>query len=163
MMLGACALLTTMNACVIPVAPQFDDPEENFPPFVSSSDPGVGETFTPGQDEDGGARFITVTLGDHNLGDSLFLRWLLDYPGANPEGGQLVMVATLPPTKKTDRSPDRYAPSCSSRGSHTLVLSVSDRKFLDTGNGESVSPDAPRDSYRKGANRMRAVWILNCP
>jgi hypothetical protein len=155
-----------MSACVLPVGPQFDDPEENFPPFVVSSDPGVGEIFTPGQDE-AGARVITVTLGDHNRGDFLSLRWLLDYPSTDPGGSQLLMVAELPPSGRPDRSPDKFVPFCPRPGTgtntHRLVLSVSDRKFLDQGAGENVSPDAPRDSYRPGANRIRAVWILNCP
>jgi hypothetical protein len=171
LILTLCALPLTLDACVIPVGPQFDDPEENFPPFVVSSDPGVGNIFTPvkaaapdGGAEPIGARFITVTLGDHNLGDPLFLRWLFDYPGTDLEGGQLVMVAELPPSGKTDRSPARFAPTCSrGAGMHRLVLSVSDREFLDTGNGDSVSPDAPLDSFRPGANRHRAVWMLLCP
>src|SRR5437660_9514569 len=99
------APLITIGACVIPVAPQFDDPEQNFPPFVVTSDPGVGEIFTPGQDETGTAtRVIVVTLGDHNLGDPLYLRWLLDYPSTDPDGGQLLMVAQLPPSGRPDRS-----------------------------------------------------------
>lgn len=169
--LTPCALSLTLNACVIPVGPQFDDPEENFPPFVSSSDPGVGDIFTPvkatasdGGAEPTGARFITVTLGDHNLGDALYLRWLFDYPGTEVAEGQLVMVVQLPPSGKTDRSRAMFLPTCSrGAGMHRLVLSVSDRKFFDTGNGDDVSPDAPLDSFRPGANRLRAVWTLLCP
>jgi hypothetical protein len=169
-LLTLCALSLTLDACVIPVGPQFDDPEENFPPFVVSSDPGVGNIFTPvkatssdGGAEATGARFITVTLGDHNVGDALYLRWLVDYPGTELAEGQLAMVFQLPPSGRTDRGRAMFLPTCSRAGTHRLVLSVSDRKFLDSGSGDSVSPDAPLDSYRPGANRMRAVWMLLCP
>src|SRR3954465_6904477 len=153
-----------MTACVIPIGPQSDDAEPNFPPFVETSDPGVGEIFSPTQD---GSPFVTVTLGDQNLGDTLFLRWLLDYPSAEPDGGQVLMEVEPAPTGKVDRGPVRYVPTCpkpsSSPTLHRLVLSVSDRRFLDETKGESVSRDAPKDSPQVGANRMRAVWLLNCP
>jgi hypothetical protein len=168
LILTPCALSLSITACVIPVGPQFDDPEDNFPPFVVSSDPAVGEIFTPVKaaaadgGEPTGARFMTVTLGDHNVNDQLYLRWLLDYP--DPDGGQLVMAVRLPPSGKPYRGPYQFAPTCPRvTGPHRLVLSVSDRTFLDTGNGDIVPADAPLDSIRSGANRHRAVWILNCP
>jgi hypothetical protein len=159
------ASFMTMSACVIPIGPQFDDPEDNFPPFVVSSEPGVGEIFT--QDET--VRFISVTLGDNNVGDRLYARWLLDYPSTDPDGGKLLLVGDVPPDgDKVARRPIHFAPTCPPSGmggtaQHRLVLSVSDRRFLDRENGDSVSPNAPRDSFSPGANRMRAVWILNCP
>ncbi len=153
-----------MNACVIPIGPQFDDAEPNFSPFIETSDPGVGEIFSPGQDDN---RFVTVTLGDQNLGDTLFLKWLLDYPSPDPEGGQVLMEVEPAPTGKVDRGPVRYVPSCpkppAPPGLHRLVLSVSDRRFLDETKMESVSRDAPKDSPQVGANRLRAVWLLSCP
>jgi hypothetical protein len=161
-----------MSACVIPVAPQFDDPEVNYPPFVEDCDPSVGDIITPAAAMPGGGdpapqRVIMVTLGDHNLNDVLFLRLLLDYPTTDLDGGQLVAVpAARPPSGRVDRTPFKLVPPpCTSAGAgtHRLVLSVSDREFLDRTNGESVSPDAPLDSVRATANRMRAVWILNCP
>src|SRR5256885_16498538 len=151
------ATSTTMSACVIPVAPQFDDPEQNFPPFVVTSDPGVGEIFTPGQDETGMAtRVIVVTLGDQNLNDPLYLRWLLDYPSTDPDGGQLLIVAQLPPSGRPDRSPARFVPTCPIRGTntHRLVLSGSHRPLLGLGNGESGPPGAPRGPCRPGAHRV---------
>jgi hypothetical protein len=164
-------LAMTMSACVIPIAPQFDDPEVNYPPFVVDSDPAIGDILTPAAAMPGGApppqRVITVTLGDHNLNDVLFLRLLMDYPTTDPDGGQLVAVpAARPPSGRVDRTPFRLVPPpCSSAGAgtHRLVLSVSDREFLDRTNGDSVSTEAPLDSVRATANRMRAVWLLNCP
>jgi hypothetical protein len=44
-----------------------------------------------------------------------------------------------------------------------LVLSVSDRQFLDGLNGDTVDPEAPLDSVPPGAKRVRALWTLNCP
>jgi hypothetical protein len=161
------ASLITMSACVIPVGPQFDDPEQNYPPYIATSDPGVGEIFTPGQDEAATTpRFIVVTAGDHNLEDNLHVRWLLDYPSPESDIGQLLMVVTLPFSGKVERTPFKFLPTCPTRrpGMHRLVLSISDRPFLDQGAGDTtVSADAPLDSVKPEANRMRAVWVLNCP
>src|SRR4051794_15088322 len=165
----ALPLIMIMNACVIPIAPQFDDPEVNYPPFLVDSDPAVGDILTMAPDTNGGPaaqRAITVTLGDHNLNDVLFLRLLLDYPTTDPGDGQLLaQPAARPPSARVDRTPFRLVPPpliCrQGSGIHRLVLSVSDREFLDGINGDSVSPEAPLDSVRAGANRMRAVWLLN--
>src|SRR5207302_72257 len=73
-----CVALFAMSGCVIPVAPQFDDPEQNYPPYIVSSDPGEGSIFTPGATPDD--RDIAVTLADQNLNDHLFVRWIFDYP-----------------------------------------------------------------------------------
>jgi hypothetical protein len=161
--------LTVTSACVVPVAPQFDDPEPNFPPFVVSSDPGVGEIIT--YTADAPNRAIMVIVGDNNLGDSLFVRWLIDYPSTDPDNMRKALEARFLPSTAVIRSPPlKFLPNCniiprSAANPHRLVLSISDRPFLDKENGDMVSNDSPFDSVPDGANRTRVVWLLHmdCP
>jgi hypothetical protein len=151
-----------MSGCVIPVSPQFDDPEPNFPPFIVTSEPGVGEIFTP----QGTDRSVTVTIGDQNLGDTLFIRWLIDYPNADPTNSRRAIESRYEPSPTTTRSPPlRFTPFCNTipktGNPHRLVMSVSDRPFLEEGSDQKVSTDAPFDTVPDGANRLRAVWLLN--
>src|SRR3954470_7269056 len=78
------------GGCVIPVAPQWDDAEINYAPYLVSSSPSEGEIFTPGLATPavctGAAattpmcegRAISATLSDENIDDHLFIRWLVD-------------------------------------------------------------------------------------
>jgi hypothetical protein len=152
------------GGCVVPVAPQWDDAEINYPPYVESSTPGEGDVFTPGST---GQREIEATLSDQNVADHLFIRWLVDYPSTDMNATHLIREVELPSSGTPVRAPVRIQPSCDfialGSGTHRWVMSVSDRKFLDLLNGDSVSPDAPLDSVSKDANRIRVVWILYCP
>lgn len=151
------------SGCVIPIGPQFDDPEDNYPPFVVNSTPGQGDIFT-----EGGAsgREIAVTLSDHNVHDQLHIRWFVNYPGTGPSSKQL-RNDILPGGATPERSPVRIRPDCGfsglERGQHRLVMSVADRPYLDALLGNIVPPEAPFDSVPPDGNRIRVVWILNCP
>src|SRR4051812_10099411 len=76
------------GGCVIPIAPQWDDAEINYPPYVVSSAPSEGDIFTPGLTTPSTClatapacerRDISATLSDENINDHLFIRWLVDY------------------------------------------------------------------------------------
>jgi hypothetical protein len=164
--LRTAALLTLLaGGCVIPVAPQFDDPESNYPPYVVTSTPMVGDIFTPGmttQDRD-----ISAALSDQNLHDTLFIRFLIDYPGTDTSTAHLFFLATLPPSGANDRGSVHVRPECArigiGPGMHRLMMSVSDRPYLDALVGDDVDPEAPLDSVPESANRIRVVWTLFCP
>jgi hypothetical protein len=149
--------------CVIPVAPQFEDPEENYPPFVLSSDPSEGSRISPSEVLN---RPIKVIIGDQNLGDTLFARWIYDYPGRDPNITRFGAQEQIARTGSIPRGAIQLQPSCLmhdiARGplQHTLTLSVSDRPFLDSEDGDPVSPVAPLDSAREGAHRLRVTWFL---
>jgi hypothetical protein len=152
------------GGCVIPVAPEFDPPEKNYPPFVVTSNPGVGDIFTQGMSAEG--REISAILSDFNLNDQLHIRWLVDYPGNETTTSKQIREVILPASPTPERTPVRIQPSCSiiglAPGQHRLVMSVSDRRYRDALAGESVSPEAPLDSVPPDGNRIRVVWILNC-
>jgi hypothetical protein len=159
------------GGCVIPVAPQWDDAEINYPPYVVSASPSEGDIFTPGITTGatgaGNGRDINATLSDANINDHLFIRWLVDYPATDANSNRLIREDEIPPSGTDIRSVVRILPDCRfinlSPGLHRWVMSVSDRKFLDALRGDDVSPEAPLDSVPVGANRIRVVWLLNCP
>lgn len=158
----AFAPLASTSACVIPLAPEFQDPEENYPPFVLSSDPPEGSRITPAEV----VRPIKVTLGDQNLSDTLFARWTFDYPPRDPAISRFAQEDEIARSGTVTRRTIQIEPSCFrhniARGllQHRLTLSVSDRPFLDPENNEPVSPEAPLDSFRAGAHRVRITWVL---
>jgi hypothetical protein len=141
-----------------------DKPEVNYPPVVVASTPGVGDIVTPGV----GAREVAATLADDNLDDHLFIRFLVDYPAQGDlDPRHLVRDLEVPPNGAAVRSIVHIQPDCHfpnlAPGTHRFVMAVSDLAFLDVGSGAAVSPEAPFDSVPVGANRIRAVWLLNCP
>jgi len=154
------------SGCVLPIGPQFDPPETNYPPYVESSSPSVGEILTLGMTTQD--RVITVSLSDQNLNDHLYIRWLIDYPAKDANLARLVHQVQLAESPNAERSPVRIQPSCSGlgvgTGLHRFVMSVADRPYLNALAGEDVDPDAPLDSVDvQEANRIRLVWFLNCP
>jgi hypothetical protein len=137
--------------------------EPNYPPFVVSASPGVGDILTPGTSS---ARDVETTLSDDNVSDHLFIRYLIDYPSTEPTG-KLLRELELPPSGSPVRAPVHIQPDCTFMalppGVHRLLMAVSDRPFLDPTKGDAVAPEAPLDSVPDGANRIRVVWLLDCP
>jgi hypothetical protein len=159
--LRTAALLAALaGGCVVPVAPKFDDPEVNYPRYVISSTPSVGDIFTP---ED---RVISAALSDQNVHDDLFIRFLVDYPGTDTSTAHLFFQVKLPPNGLPERGSVHVQPNCKliglAMGLHRLMMTVSDREYLDALAGQDVDPEAPLDSVPDDANRIRVLWLLNC-
>ena len=72
------ASVSSMSACVVPIAPSFQDPpsEPNVAPYIVSNGPDFG-TFI--QVPPAGFP-VAVTVSDQNAGDTLNYRWVIDYP-----------------------------------------------------------------------------------
>jgi hypothetical protein len=67
-------VMLQMSACVIPVAPEFQDPpaSQNYPPQFLSVSPEIGSiAATPS---------FTAVVTDPNVGDTLQYKWVFDYP-----------------------------------------------------------------------------------
>lgn len=150
------------GACVVPLAPQFDDPEENYPPYIVDSRPPVGWVVS-------GMADFSVTLADQNAGDHLFIRWLHDYPPLQDPGSRRFMDYELPPQANGGvvRDPPISVRAHCDNFEHTMtqhrvMLAVSDRPWVK-------DDEAPKDSrwttVPKDARLLRAVWFLNleCP
>ena len=159
------ALPLWISACVVPVAPQFEDPPGNSPPYVVSSVPPAGAVLPASADASGNALTITVTLGDPNLEDFLVARWLIDYPPYD-ESSRMAPEIRLPRSGQVNREPITFAPSCADdqiapgTASHRVTLSVADRAFLPP--DES---DLRLDSVSAPGFVVRTTWIVNlaCP
>jgi hypothetical protein len=163
-LVSAFAAALAVGGCFLPIGPAFDDPA-NTPPVIVSSSPGVGDLFA--QSPTGEDREISAILSDQDVDDPLYIRWLVDYPGANVGQPQLLREQILAPSGKPVRTTVRIQPRCEilglRGGMHRLVMSVSDRPYLDSLAGDLVPPEAPLDSVGVGGYRIRAVWLLSCP
>lgn len=162
-------------ACVVPVAPQFEDPAGNYSPFVASSTPPAGAvlpvsggTPAPGAVLPASGSTIEVTLGDPNLEDVLAVLWLIDYPPYDSDSRIGLPGFSLPSSGAVNRQPIRFAPSCSENqiasgiASHRVTLSVADRPFLPP---EEAPPGLPLDSVSDVGFVVRTTWTvdLDCP
>jgi hypothetical protein len=137
------------------------EPETNHPPFLVSSFPDEGQVIVVAP---GGDRELAVTLADENVGDDLFIRYLVDYPGSG-EARHLLRSMQMPPNGAVERAPVRILLTCSALFADPaptrILLSVADRPFLSAFEGQSVDPDAPLDSVQQPGIRLRAIWLLN--
>jgi hypothetical protein len=159
------ALPLWISACVVPVAPQFEDPGGNYSPFVASSVPTAGAELLASVDS---PYTIQVTLGDPNLDDVLWARWFIDYPPYDPSVSRQAREDRLPPSGSVNREFIRFAPSCSEDqivsgpASHRVTLSVADRPFLPA---DQAPPDLQLDSVPAEGFVVRAAWVVDlaCP
>src|SRR5262245_28993773 len=71
------ALSSFMSACIIPVAPEFQDPPgaPNSPPQILNPNPTWGAEVAATPDQP--AKF-EITVTDVNTGDDLYLEWIVD-------------------------------------------------------------------------------------
>ncbi len=155
---GLAALPLLASACVLPVAPEFEDPPGNSSPFLASSNPTEGSVLSGTSPE------IEVVVGDDNHNDTLVGRWFIDYPPFDDAVTRMVSEFRLPPTGKAERGKVLFAPNCvehqiaTGMASHRISLSVADRPFL----AEEQSPPSLRlDSVPEEGFVLRATWILN--
>lgn len=156
--IGLAALPLLASACVLPIAPEFEDPPGNSPPFLASSNPTEGSVLTGASSE------IEVVIGDDNLNDKLIGRWFIDYPPFDEAVTRMVHEFRLPSSGKAEREKTLFAPNCvedqiaTGMASHRISLSVADRPFLP----EEQSPPSLRlDSVPEEGFVLRATWILN--
>jgi len=135
-------------------------PPASHAPFLAASNPPEGSILTVAAGE---PRQIEAMLGDDDVDEPLFVRFLLDYPGASA-GPALLLQVQVPPSGRVERPAVRMQPNCqvatATPNPHRLLMSVSDRPFLDATRGEAVDPEAPLDSVPDGAHRLRVVWLL---
>jgi hypothetical protein len=156
-------LLPMVAACVVPVGPKWTDPQVNAPPTLSSANPAVGSIldFSAGGNAPLG---VEVVLADQNTQDTLYLRWIIDYPPYVEGPSHVAMAQIQPGGNQIPRPSVRFAPNCSDEAIsrdppiHRLLLAASDRPFLD---------DDPHalDRVPDGNYRVEAAWSfsLTCP
>ncbi len=145
-----CLLLVAlpMSACIIPVGPEFRDPDgvPNSPPFIISSVPLNGETST--------GDIFTITPSDVN-GDALHVRWLRDYPPfiptiSDPEDDD------LPPGWRGPFSRRFDCLGVTAPSPHKITVLVSDRPFLS----DPLDPTRVDEGVHPA--RVSWRWLKDC-
>jgi hypothetical protein len=157
------AVLLFCTACVVPVGPEWSDPEGNSPPTIESAVPAIGSVLDLMPDA-GSPLGVRVVVSDANTSDQIYMRWIIDYPPYQEAQTHIAWEIILPQSEQAERAPVEFAPNCSddhiARGiaAHRLLLVVTDRPFVDRGQAE---PDAVQD----GGFRVEASWAfdLDCP
>lgn len=149
-----------MPACIIPIGPEFED-LPNFPPVIVNADPPVGSVVTAPIDPTALQAF-RVTLLDRNLADTLYVRWLVDYPPINSNSRLLEESSTPAPSSKVERDPVSLQPKCRflplGITQHQVLLAVSDRDWLPFSDAPAT---LPYTGVPASANVTFAAWTLN--
>ena len=125
-------VVSPLFACVIPAGPEFQDPPgvPNAPPYVVAVSPIAGLTIASND------TFFSVTPGDINLADTIYVKWITEYP---PDLTNLTKdLSTDEITPSADGSPTRrasiFVPSCTRVNplvtTHQIMAAISDRKFV---------------------------------
>ncbi len=161
------AIFTLASSCVVPLAPEFQDPPKvpNYPPYFVDSFPFFGVQITAPET-------FEVTVADPNPQDTLYVRWVSDYPGFTQASVLLRTEESIRPgvvkygTAGPPEPDGSEGPACakfSSGTEHRLVVIVSDSEFLP--------PElADNRDYRFNAvpptSRTRPImagWNITCP
>lgn len=157
-----------MSACIIPVAPEFQDPPPNptAPPYLTNpSQPFGGLVTVPTLPPPAiGQAMFTVEVMDSQMGVTLYYRWALDYP---PFTGFTRTPGLEPPIQPPSTggpidSPVSYNLDCSlnpdpgAGSQHTFVLIVADRPFLNAAGDLTALDDAAGTGHV-----VTAFWNVN--
>lgn len=155
-----CVLALTLGGgCVLPIAPEFED-EENLAPFVVVSRPAFGTVVVSDQ------QTFSVTVEDPNRTDTLYARWLIDYPPFSNDTASDIKDPRPPlGANRINRHVFEFTPDCilhriaTSKTDHPLMLVVSDRPFLDP-DSSMVPPEGRLDATAPGAHSVRVGWTF---
>jgi hypothetical protein len=126
--------LLAMSGCVIPVAPDFQDPLPNYPPTLAAQSPPFGDLLHVSSDPNSPQEF-NVLVWDPNS-DTLFVQWAIDYPVVASGGVPVTIggIAQVPTDAQGQPTPVSKAitclnvPSATPDSLHRLEIIVSDRK-----------------------------------
>jgi hypothetical protein len=158
---GAVCLALAGSGCIVPIGPEFQDPPapQNYQPIILDAEPDLGSRVSNPK--------FSVTVQDPNVSDTLYVRFVADYPLLTEDTKVLGTV-------KVPRRPDGRLlaeeavgeASClglANRPSHQITVIVADREFLD---GATV-PGQLADPARLPTDARKVVgsWTLDleCP
>jgi hypothetical protein len=156
-------LLSLPCACVIPLAPDFQDPPaaQNFAPVITDSFPDNGAVVTATMVP----TMFRVTVSDPNLNDDLHVRWIADYPPFSANSRRLLDRDIPPSNAATPQSTDvsitiDCLTSTLALGltQHQIMVFIADRDFLP---GDNQPLDRKLTALPDTAGHAEAHWILN--
>lgn len=161
-----------MSACIIPVAPNFQDPPSppDSPPYLYNFQPqNFGEIVTvPVKD----AKPFSANVRDLNVGETINYRWVVDYPpfitGVTLSGNQDSITPLAGQSIDTQLPQPITCPFLNtvvapSDGKHQLELIVANRTFSPP---DGLTPDNVLDSIDDPTGFVvRASWtfVISCP
>ena len=159
-------LLLAFSGCVVPVGPEWTDPQSNVPPTIDNANPPIGSNLAMDAGADAQLLF-EVVLADQNTQDKLYARWIIDYPPWDDGISRIALPHGQPGGNQVQRPPISYAPSCSddtlshASSNHRLLLAVSDRPFAYD---PPFSKSFPPDQVSSGL-LVEGSWqfVLVCP
>ncbi|HVR63445.1 MAG TPA: hypothetical protein VMU50_16205 [Polyangia bacterium] len=155
------------SGCVVPVGPQFQDPPaaQNFAPTITDSSPVDGYIVFTKTDPNASATF-RVTFSDPNLSDTLYVRWLADYPPFSANSRILSSPAPLAPSQ-TATTPQKQETSVTvdcnvsnlalTLTQHQIMVIIADRDFLTN----NQTQDHRLTALPEDAGYVEAHWMLN--
>jgi hypothetical protein len=153
--------ISLMPSCIIPVGPEFQDPDgtPNAAPRISDPDPGFGEEVTALDQWT-----FQLTIGDPNAVDHLYVKWIADYPPLNDLTRSSTPTPYAPPGDgKPIQQPIDFAIACNdlnhSSSRHRIMAVVADRPFVNTVPGNLLVVEPP-------GQFAVATWVLtltSCP
>ena len=160
-------LIIALSGCVIPVGPEWTDPQGNVSPTIYSANPPIGSNLV--MDAGAGETLVfEVVLADQNTQDKLYARWIIDYPPWGDGVSGVALPVAQPGGNQIQRTPIRYAPTCSDdaishqSSNHRLFLAVADRPFAFD---PPFSKSSPPDGVLPGNFSVAGSWQfgLVCP
>jgi len=162
-----------MSACIIPVAPDFQDPPSvpTSGPTLSGFSPGnFGELVTVPVPQ---GLLFSANVTDLDPRATLRIRWLVDYP-PDSDATTLVELGSITPsadglTIKQQAITTQTPVDCGwikqpLTSTHQLELVVADSDFLDSSNS-NLPADKKLDSARDPTGVAYAFWniVISCP
>jgi hypothetical protein len=150
-----------MSACIIPVAPNFQDPPSatDAGPYFAGYSPVDGRlvTFTPP------VSTFSVLVTDPNVNAPLWFRWVWDYPPVNNSSSMIFPPAYQMTSAGPDGVPITKNICCSvvnnANGLHQVELIVADEPFQDSSMA-GLTDDNRFDTLEFPGHVQKATWTI---
>lgn len=156
------ALLPSMYACIIPVAPDFQDPlaASNTPPYLQGCLPSVGAVVSILSND---KTTFKCTVTDPNVQDRLFIRWIFDYPPAPGATTSLLFpeVEDLPPATGTSHTANpSFDLSCANISGLLVNVSTPQHLMMAVADRDFISDQTVLDKTDPGVYPQEVPWTV---
>jgi hypothetical protein len=153
--------MASLSACVLPIAPEFEDPPaaQNFAPQIVDTVPINGSPVS--------TTTFRVVFTDPNIADTLWVRWIADFP-PHTTNSRLLIERQFPPSQTQTGVPlpqeDEFTVGCvthslAKTAQHQIMAIVADRQFRSP--EEQIPLDRRLSAVPPDALTNEAHWILN--
>jgi hypothetical protein len=150
------------SGCVVPVAPDFQDPplQQNYAPVLVSTDPPQTIVTTT---------TFQVTVSDPNVSDDLYVRWIAEYPPFSSTNSKRLKEDKMLPHSANgmpQQTPDSITVDCllyplARLPQHPITALISDQPFFSPQTDPTLDPATLLAGIRKNAGSVEAHWVLS--